>query len=144
MNRRGVARFFEIVLTAIIVILGYIILSRMFSGSITYISQEELRSTAYRLLLNLDRDGSLHLAVYGESGEGDPGFLKKIIEETLPPEYGYKVVVYKVSGDELIELFSISGRGYSSRHSSSIKYLLGGFKGIGETRLVVISISRGG
>lgn len=94
---------------------------------------------ANRVLTMLDERDVLYWMIYGEDGNGNVEFSRKVLESILLPSYGYNLTVYNKDWEML---WSVS-RQFDAKRSASEVFVYLTFNGKEDVRVIVLSISGG-
>lgn len=143
MSKLGQTRVVEAILSLIAIALLFMVVNRVSITVANYSANSYLREQANEIFALLHKGNLLISIVYGQYGYGYPDLAKKILDSIVPSDIGYNFTVYRINKDGDIErIYSISGRGYNSLNAYSSSYILTGYNGIFEPRLVVLSLSK--
>ncbi|MEM1554427.1 MAG: hypothetical protein QXJ72_06075 [Thermoproteota archaeon] len=138
-KKRGQARLIELSLALIVLLLGFLIINFLNVLMVSTKSFRDLSNVANRVLTMLDERDVLYWMIYGEDGNGNVEFSRKVLESILLPSYGYNLTVYNKDWEML---WSVS-RQFDAKRSASEVFVYLTFNGKEDVRVIVLSISGG-
>jgi hypothetical protein len=129
---RGIARIYDVVLACTVFLIGSSIAAGYFSSEPPSY-RHDLQHLASHCLVYLDQQGVLSPMVHNHDVAG----IDDVITILLPQSSGYSFRVYSA---DWILLWSFSSR-FNEGHSASASYLISGFNGSFEPRIIVLALS---
>jgi len=143
LNNKGQARLVEVALAALLSIFFITVTSYLIAYRLSFKIGLSLKEEATTILLSLHEKGLLSYYVYGEGGEVKEYLFKKYLEQSIPGDLGYRLVVYRYHDRSIIPITVIEGHGFDERKFVSVSVVLSGYHGFFEPRIVALSLSYG-
>jgi len=143
LNSKGQARLVEVALAALLSIFFITVTSYLIVYRLNFKTGLSLKEEATTILLSLHEKGLLSYYVYGEGGDVKEYLFKKYLEQSIPRDLGYRLVVYRYYDGAIIPITVIEGHGFDKRRFISVSVVLSGCKGFFEPRIVTLSLSYG-